>query len=127
MLNAGVWIGRLTRDCESRATSGGTTVGRFTLAVDRPPYKGEKKTDFLDCVLWGKAAESLAQYLTKGKAIAVTGAVQVNEWEKDGQKQRKYEIKVNDVRFLPGSKGESKPDAGDFGQEISFSEEDLPF
>jgi single-strand DNA-binding protein len=128
-----VIAGRLTADCEVNYVSTGTAKGTFTLAVDRPKFGDrEKVTDFIPCVLWGKRAEALGQYLVKGKPIAVTGAMQIDTWEKDGQKHRKAYILVNDVRFLPDGKGngnnnQQQQGNNSFATEIPFSESEIPF
>lgn len=137
MLNNVSIAGRLVRDMETRQTQGGTTVGNFTLAVDRPKYKDrDKETDFIRCILWGKQAEGLAPHLTKGKPIAVTGSIQTRKWEdKDGNKRESVEVKVDRVSFLPDGKGKStggnnsptEDNLGGFGAEINFDKEDCPF
>ncbi len=73
MLNRTILVGRLTRDPELRYTPNGTAVATFTLAVDRrrTNKQGEKETDFINIVTWGKLAENCANYLSKGKLAAV--------------------------------------------------------
>lgn len=133
MLNLVAICGRLTRDCEQRFTQSGTAVGNFTLAVDRPKYKDrEKETDFIDCVLWGKQCEGLAQYLTKGKPIAVTGALQVRQYEaQDGTKRKVAEVRVDKVSFLPDAKKDQQSSQQSstkgFGSTIDFDPDDIPF
>lgn len=134
MLNNVVLAGRLTADFELRYTQTGTAVGNFTLAVDRPKYKDrDKETDFINCVLWGKQAEGLAQYLTKGKPIAVTGSIQTRKWEdKEGNKRIAVEIKVDRVSFLPDSRGRQdgankSQNTDGFAQDVSFDPDDVPF
>ena len=107
MINNVVIGGRLAHDMELRHTPSGAAVGKFTLAADRPKYKDrEKETDWIDCVLFGKSAEGLAQYLVKGKPIAVIGSLQTRTWEdNDGKKRKSVEVKVDRVNFLPDGKG----------------------
>ncbi len=72
-VNCVVLIGRLTRDAELKSTANGTAVSKFSIAVNRRIKKGEAWTEeanFFDVLLWGKQAESLHQYLFKGKAVA---------------------------------------------------------
>ena len=87
MYNKIILIGRLTKDPESRMTTSGINVTRFSVAVDRTFAKQdqEKITDFFQVVTWRRLAEICAQYLTKGKLIAIEGRVQVNKYTKDGE------------------------------------------
>ena len=133
-MNKVILIGRLTKDPDLRYTPNGVAVCGFTLAVDRPVQKGgEKETDFIDCVVWNKAAENVAKYLAKGRQAGVEGRVQIRSYNgKDGQRHWRTEVVCNNVEFL-GS-GESKKQAGadktvasGAGQEVSFSDADLPF
>jgi len=137
LINTCVIGGRLVRDMEVRYLQSGTAVGNLTLATDRPKYKDrEKETDFIDCTLWGKRAESLSSYLVKGKPICVTGALNIRSYEdKNGVKRKAASINVSELRFLPDSKGNSN-DNGQQQQhggtgfnetEIQFNEEDIPF
>jgi single-strand DNA-binding protein len=104
MLNRVILIGRLTRDPELRVTNtSGIPVVRFSLAVDRgfKSATGERGVDFIDCVAWRKLAETVAQYLTKGRLAAVEGRLQIRTYETpDGQKRRAAEVVCDDVRFL---------------------------
>ena len=104
-LNCVILIGRLTKDIELRYTSGGTACGKFSLAVNKKRKQGEQWVDevsFLDIVVWGKSAENLAQYLVKGKQVAVEGELHQNRWEQDGQSRSKIEINANNVQLLGG-------------------------
>lgn len=126
MINQIVIAGRLTRDCEVKHFDN-SCVGRFTLAVDRPKYKDkDKETDFIDCQMWN--CEKLAPYLVKGKPIAVTGSLEVRNWEdKEGNKRKAVEVKVDRVSFLPDGKGQDRPKSNDEPAEVPFEELDLPF
>jgi single-strand DNA-binding protein len=128
MLNRAVIIGRLTKDPDYRQTNNGTALTRFSLAVDRKfkGANGERATDFLDIVTFGKTAENCANFLSKGKLAAVDGSVQVNSYvAKDGSKRTVYQIVAEDVRFLSPKDKPMTEDAPDpmFGN----SDEDLPF
>lgn len=125
MINSVVIAGRLTRDIEVRHTQSGKAVGHFTLAIDRQMQKGV--TDFIDCVLWN--AEKIAPYLTKGKPISVVGSIQVRNWEdKEGNKRKVVEVKVDRISFLPDSRQQpSSQSNNDVYQEVPFTEDDLPF
>lgn len=107
-LNQIAIFGRMTRDPEKRVTQSGTTVTSFTLACDRDykPQGGEKETDFIDCVIFGKFADTVATYFFKGSAAIVTGRLQIRNWEdKEGNKRRSAEILADHVYF-----GEAKRD-----------------
>ena len=92
--------GRLGSDAELRYTKDGTAKTTFNLAVDSG--SGDyKRTDWIRCVLWKR--EKLAQYLTKGKPVVVTGEYQEQKWEdKDGQERRMVEIVVRELEFQQG-------------------------
>lgn len=107
-INSVVLIGRLTRDSELRYTSAGTAVGRFTLAVNR--YAGPNKSDevsFIDCAVWGKQAEAVNPYLSKGKQVAVQGELRQSRWEQDGQNRSKIEVSVVNLQLLGGTQESS--------------------
>lgn len=100
-INSVVLIGRLTRDSEMRYTSAGTAVSRFTLAVNR--YAGSNKSNevsFIDCAVWGKQAEAINPYLSKGKQVAVQGELRQSRWEQDGQNRSKVEVSVASLQLL---------------------------
>lgn len=113
MLNNVVLIGRTTRDPDLRYTPNGKGVANFTLAVDRgfPGSDGERQADFFDCQCWGKTAENMAQYVTKGQLIAVQGRLQSRSYEtQDGQKRKVIEVVADVVKFLERKKdGSSSP------------------
>lgn len=120
MLNSVVLIGRMTKDPELRYTQAGKGVASFTLAVDRPfkNANGDKETDFINCVQWGKGAEFTAQYTAKGSLVAVEGRLQVRTYDKDGQKRWVTEVVAENVRFLDRRKDS-------LGTEVT--DEDIPF
>lgn len=101
MLNKGILMGRLTADPELRATPQGTPVCSFTLAVNRSFVKqGEQQADFLDIVAWGKTAEFVSKYFSKGQLVAVSGRIQSRMWEdKQGNKRKSVEIVTEEVHF----------------------------
>lgn len=105
-LNFVALIGRLTRDPELRYTPSGVPVAHFAIAVDRTRGK-EKETDFFDIVAWQKLAEICQKYLAKGRLVAVTGRIQIRNYEtQDGQKRRAVEVIANEMQILdkPGAK-----------------------
>ena len=100
-MNRVTLCGRLTRDPELRATSTGTSICTFTIAVDRPRNKdGVKEADFIRCKCFGKQGESVAYYKRKGEMIAVDGRIQNNNYEKDGIRHYSDEIIVERADFL---------------------------
>lgn len=134
-MNSVCLIGRLTKDVQERRTQNGTPVVSFTLAVDR-----EKKDDganFIPCVAWDKAAETIARYVHKGDLFGVTGYIQTRSYEKDGRKNYATEVVTTRFQFLEhkretasdGSSGQNKSDSYDgWGNTRNdISESDLPF
>jgi single-strand DNA-binding protein len=110
-VNMVVLMGNMTREAELRYTPNGKAVSSFGLAVNRT-YKdasGEKKSevDFFDIVAWGKLAEIISQYGSKGQGVHVLGRLQNRSWEaQDGSKRNKTEIIANDISLV-GGKGSS--------------------
>lgn len=96
-------VGRVVRDIEVKTTNSGKEVASFALAVDG--YGKDAPANFIDCVAWGKAAEILGQYATKGKQIGITGRIQTRNWEKDDIKRKATEVVIDQFQLL-GSKGD---------------------
>ena len=125
MLNKIILIGRLTKDPELRYTPNGTAVCNFTLAVERnfKNQDGEREVDFVDIVVWRKQAENCANYLAKGRLVAVEGSLRQNRWEdEDGNNRSKLEVNANEVQFLDW--GNDKDKKQENNQEDSL---DVPF
>nr|WP_234118386.1 single-stranded DNA-binding protein [Clostridium hydrogenum] len=102
-MNKVVLIGRLTKDPELKFTPGnGTAVTSLTLAVDRRFKRdGQQEADFIPVVVWGKQAESTANYMSKGKLMGVSGRIQTRTYDaKDGTKRYVTEIVAEEVQFL---------------------------
>ena len=103
-INSVTLVGRVVRDLEVKTTTSGKEVSSFALAVDG--YGKDSPANFVDCVAWGKAAEILAQYATKGKQIGITGRLQTRTWEdNDGNKRKATEVVIDQFQLL-GSKGD---------------------
>src|SRR5712691_6698412 len=104
MLNKVILIGRLATDPELKYTPSGVAVTSFRIAVDRrmaPNEAGEKETDFIDIVAWRQSAEFAANYLNKGRLVAVDGRLQIRTWvAQDGTKRRNAEVVAYDLRSL---------------------------
>lgn len=99
-------MGNLTRDPELRQIPSGQSVCSFSLALNRS-YKGgdgewQEATDYVDVVAWAALGERVAQYVTKGRPVLVSGRLQSRSWEQDGQKRSKLEVVAQDVTFLGG-------------------------
>ena len=107
MLNNAVIMGRICNDLELRQTPSGVSVTKFTVAVDRGYAKQgeEKKTDFINVVAWRATAEFICRNFSKGKMIAIQGAIETGSYEKDGVKRSTFEIKADNVSFC-GDKNE---------------------
>lgn len=102
-LNQVVLIGRLTKDPELRYTPSGVAVTQFTLAVDRPftNQEGEREADFIPVVVWKAVAENVANYVKKGHQVAVTGRIQVRNYENnEGRRVYVTEVIGQNVQFL---------------------------
>ncbi|MHB9144001.1 MAG: single-stranded DNA-binding protein [Symbiobacteriia bacterium] len=130
MLNRIILIGRLTRDPELRYTPGGKAVANFTLAVDRGRSnpQGQKEADFIDIVVWEKQAETVSQYLNKGRLVAVEGRLQIRSYEaQDGTKRKAAEVVASTVQFLDAKKTPAAGGAAELGSEVSFDDDDVPF
>lgn len=108
-------MGRLTKDPVISYTTDQKAIARFTVAVDRMPDKnGNKQADFIGCVCFGKTAEFIEKFFTKGKPIALTGRIQTGSFEKNGQKVYTTDVIAERVEFVPGvseaPKEEKKPE-----------------
>jgi len=108
-----ILVGRLTRDPELRATPDGVSVVRFTLAVDRGMRAGEERqTDFFDIVAFRQLADTVANYMTKGKLVLVEGKLQTRSYtDREGNRRKAYEVVADNVRFLERLR-EGEPEAG---------------
>ncbi len=140
-MNKVVLIGRLTKDPELKYTPGsGTAVTTITLAVDRRFSKdGQREADFIPVVIWGKSAESTAQYMSKGKLFGVSGRIQTRSYEaKDGGRRYVTEVVAEEVKFLEwGNKNESSNEYSSqgndnqgydsFGDMTPIDDGDIPF
>ena len=103
-MNHVVLIGRTTRDPELRKTQSGASVASFTLAVNRPT-KGQPDTDFISCVAWNKTADAICAYVHKGDQIAISGRIQVRNYDdKDGKRVYITEVVCNSVQSLESKK-----------------------
>ena len=140
MLNEIILQGRLTDNPELKTTQSGTNVTQFNLAVERDYTKdGNKETDFIPVVAWGKTAEFICRYFTKGRMLIAKGSLQIRKYQnKDGENRRATEVIADKVWFA-GDKAEANTQNGfskgfntandtaeDF-QVVDEINEDLPF
>ena len=108
-MNKIMLTGRLTKDADMSFLPGsGTPKVTFTVAVDRAYQKDKanKKVDFIPMEMIGKHVEKLAAYLTKGKMIGIEGELNIDTYEKDGQKKSFTKVKVDRLELLGGGKAE---------------------
>jgi single-strand DNA-binding protein len=134
-INSCVIVGRLTKDVEERRTQNGTHVVSFTLAVDR--RKKEDGADFIPCIAWDKAADTIAKYVHKGDLFGVTGHIHTRNYEKDGRMNYFTEVVTTSFHFLerkreiasdgPSGQNNSNFDNGWGNTRNDISESDLPF
>lgn len=146
MLNKAILIGRLTRNPELRHTQSNMAVVSFTLAVDRDrkDQNGNRQADFISCVAWGKKAEFVSQWFTKGMMAVVVGRIQSRNWkDQNGNNRTAIEVICDEVTFGETKKSETQDfepsyqkqeieyvyqtqNGGDF-QELQDSDGDVPF
>jgi len=111
--NKVILMGNLTRDVEMRTTPSGQSVANFSLAISRS-WKGQdgqqqEQTSFINCVAWGKTGEIIAQYVSKGNPLLVSGRLDQRSWEdkESGQKRSTVEVVVEDFNFVSSGGGQS--------------------
>lgn len=138
-MNQVIIIGKLTKDPELKYAQNGNAIANFTVAVDRNyskdkkaelKSKGQPTADFIRVIAWGKTAELCANYLAKGKQVAVNGSIQTSTYKSNtGETRYSTDVLANNVEFLGSA--ESKPkeetyNADDF-MEIDEDMEKCPF
>lgn len=130
-INVCMLVGNLTRDAELRTTAGGTAVASFGLAVNdrRRNQNGEWEdvAQFVDCQMFGRRAEALAQYLAKGTKVAIQGKLHYSSWEdkNGGGRRSKLEVYVDEIEFLSSRQG-----GGESRQQLApqaYDDQDIPF
>ena len=135
MANIVILMGRLTKDPDIRRGEGTSLVARYTLAVDRrfANKDGQRETDFISCVAFGKAAEFAEKYMKKGTKMLITGRIQTGSYtNKDGQKIYTTDVIAEDQEFAE-SKGSSTNNAEPSGADDDFMnipdsvKDDMPF
>jgi single-strand DNA-binding protein len=142
-VNKAILVGNLGRDAEMRFTAGGTPVATVSLATTEKwtDRDGQKKEDtqWHRVVIWGKTAESLHEYLTKGKQIYVEGRIQTREWtDKEGKQARTTEIRADRIVLLggggagagtrPSRERQADAEGADMGGPVDApNDDDIPF
>jgi single-strand DNA-binding protein len=126
-MNQVILMGRLTRDPDLKTVKD-STVCNFSIAVDRKfkSASGERQADFINCIAWRQTGEFIGKYFNKGSMILLTGSMQTSTWEKDGVKQYKTEVVVDQAEFT-GEKKEHKNDTRNDGFVKHEQETLLPF
>lgn len=132
-INSVVLIGNLVRDVEVTYTAGGTAVAKMSIASNKSKKQQDgswgTETSFFDITLFGKTAESLKQYLVKGKKIAVSGSLHQDRWkDKDGNNRSRVSVIADTLELLGGNdgqKGESQAEPNE-AESMGFNE-DVPF
>ena len=95
-MNIAILMGRMTRDPELRYTSGGKAYTNFTLAVQ----KTRDEAEFIDCIVWEKTAETIAEYFRKGNRILIQGRLSVSSYEQNGEKRKSTKVQVFSFEFV---------------------------
>lgn len=136
-MNKIILIGNLTRDPELSETRSNVPYCNFSIAVSRSftNADGERETDFFDCIAWRGAAETIANYFSKGNKIGVSGRVEVGSYEDDyGTKRKTFKVVVEDFDFLTpkardNNESEKPPKRGKKPplKEVDDDDDDLPF
>ena len=127
-LNTVALVGRITQDVKLQFTGRDNPYIFFSVAINRNVKKGdsyEEETSYIDCQLYGKSAEALEKYLTKGKLVSLEGSLRQNRWEKDGKTQSRLVVIVRDLQLL-GSKGAGEVSA-EAPKQGAFADDGIPF
>lgn len=95
-MNLVVLSGRMARDPELRYTSGGKAYTNFTLAVQ----KTKDEAEFIDCIVWEKTAETIAEYFRKGNRILINGKIVTSTYESNGEKRKSTKVQVFSFEFV---------------------------
>lgn len=143
-MNNVVLMGRLTKDVELRYNQSQMAIGRFTVAVNRRLTKEKRQeaeannhptADFISCVIFGKQAEVLAQYVSKGMRILINGRIQTGSYDNnEGQKVYTTEVIVEQFEFIDsnnqhneGGKQQNSPDDFGMGNAVVNNDSEMPF
>ncbi|WP_300384713.1 single-stranded DNA-binding protein [Clostridium sp.] len=121
-MNKVILIGRMTKDPELNFAAGsGTAVTKFTLAITRAFKKEE--TDFINCIAFGKTGETIAQYLTKGRQLAITGNIRTGSYDaKDGTKRYTTDVVVESFEFIGSNNQSGQPQNNSTGNQNNWDQ-----
>ena len=121
-------MGRLTSDPEITSSTSGTTIARYSVAVDRRFAKeGQQKTDFFSCVSYGKQAEFVEKYLSKGTKVVIRGEMGLDTAQKEGKNVTYPKVAVNEIEFAESKKETNNTDSRDVTELNHIDPMDLPF
>ena len=131
MYNKVILIGRIVATPELHKTNSDKSVARATIAINRrfKDQNGEREADFINIVVWGKLAETLASYATKGSLISVDGELRTRKFEKNGQTNYVTEVLATGFQLLE-SRAQRAMRENNAGQDLAdlvLEEEELPF
>lgn len=123
-MNRFIGVGRLTKDPELKVTQANISFVNFTLAINRPfkNESGESEADFINCIVWRKSAENLAQYQVKGNLIGVEGRLQTRTYESESGTRYIVEVVADNVEYL-STKDKQEAEV----EEEPFIAGDMPF
>ena len=121
-MNIAILMGRMTRDPELRYTSSGKAYANFTLAVQ----KTKDEAEFIDCIVWEKTAETIAEYFRKGNRILIQGRLSVNSYDQNGEKRKFTRVLANTFEFID-SKNSGNSQNNNRNRYDSDEDESFPF
>ena len=141
--NKVILLGNLTRDIELRHTPSNTAVANFGMAVNER-FKDrdgawQERANFVDCEAWGRTAEVMSQYLSKGRPVFIEGKLRLDQWQdQQGQNRSKLKVVVDNFQFVDSrsdggggggsrSGGGAPQAAGQPGGQPPMSDDDIPF
>ena len=121
-MNKVMLCGRLTAKPNLRCTESNKQYTRFSVAVNRPKQEDkEQEADFINCISWGKQAETIVKYFDKGSQIVVNGRIRVDNYtDKEGNKKTNTDVVIEEFDFIGGKKEETK-------EEVKKEESHDPF
>lgn len=126
-MNQIIVSGRLTANPEIASTASGSTIARFTVAVNRRFAKeGQQKADFFSCNAYGKQAEFAEKYLNKGTKVEISGEMRLDIVQKDGKNVTYPKISINEIEFAESKKTQDSSD-GFVNIPDSINPDELPF
>lgn len=129
MINNVTLVGRMVAPAELRTTQSGTSVAKFTIAIERKHKSGENGvTDFIDCIAWKTTGEFISKWFKKGDFIAVQGEIITRSFtDKDGNKRKAVEINVGNASFCSNKVADAEKPAAPESNPFDFDEDELPF